>query len=47
MEHPRAAYGVTPSRGRHWQPGTAGSAVALVVRAIVVANRMCMYAWEN
>jgi hypothetical protein len=45
MEHPRAAFGVTPSRGRHWQPGKAGSAVALEVRAPVAPNDVNV--WEN
>jgi len=26
--HPRSAFGASPSRGRHQQPGKAGSAVA-------------------
>ena len=30
QEHPCAAFGVSPSKGRHQQPGKAGSAVALV-----------------
>ncbi|MDP3373621.1 MAG: hypothetical protein Q8S34_05285 [Hydrogenophaga sp.] len=29
MEHPRAAFGVTPSRGRHGPSGKAGPAVPL------------------
>ncbi len=29
MKPPRAAFGVTPSRGRYQRPGEAGSAVAL------------------
>jgi hypothetical protein len=29
MAHPRNAFGVSPSRGRHQRPGKAGSAVAL------------------
>ena len=40
MEHPRAAFGVTPSRGRHQQPGKAGSAVALGRSVVPVAGRL-------
>jgi hypothetical protein len=29
MNHPRSAFGASPSRGRHQRPGKAGSAVAL------------------
>jgi hypothetical protein len=28
MKHPRAAFGVTPCRGRQLRPGKAGSALA-------------------
>jgi hypothetical protein len=31
MNHPRAAFGVTPSRGRHQPSGKAGPAVPLDV----------------
>lgn len=29
MNHPRSAFGASPSRGRHLRPGKAGSAMAL------------------
>ncbi len=35
MKHPRAALGVTPSRGRSQRPGKAGPAQALAVSRFV------------
>jgi len=35
MNHPRSAFGASPSRGRDLRPGNAGSAVALVLAALV------------
>ncbi len=45
MEHPRAAFGVTPSRGRHPQPGKAGSAVAFA--GFTACAAICVNALEN
>ena len=39
MKHPRAAFGVTPSRGRYQRPGEAGSAVALGWNSLIRTMR--------
>ena len=40
MIHPRAAFGVTPSRGHRLQPGQAGSAAVVYETAQTTASEL-------
>jgi hypothetical protein len=45
--HPRNAFGVSPSRGRHQRPGKAGSAVAPALTVRFCASVVTRNAVEN